>query len=423
MTGARGLVGHPGSNHLAYQLVAALQKAGFDVGFETGLFWTGTGLLPKLTALLPGTLRAKVERELKRRSHAGVDPASVAFQPVPELMYVAATRLKLSAERQLAAIAWRNDVFDAQFAQRVLAERPAFTIGHDSSALAAQRATQSYGGLAILNQVIGHIRSGLDLFAEEARLAPEFAETLPLPPARVIEQCGIEAREADRVIVPSDYVRDTMIANGTDPSRIFVLPYGVDTQRFRPPEAPRAPDGKFRVLFVGALTQRKGIKYLLEAAKRADIPGLELVCVGKLTGDPAAYGPYEKHFRHVRHVPFHEVHRLFQTADAFAYPSLHEGSAFATYEALASGLPVVCTPNTGSVVREGSEGFLVPVRDVDALVERLRLLARDGDLRARMAKAARARAEEFTWAHYGQRLSAWLGAQLSRSPEMPNPAP
>jgi len=411
--GIRGLVGHPGSNHLAYQLVAALQAAGYDASFETGLFWTGRGLLPGLTGLLPPAIRARVERELKRRSHPGVDPARVSFQPVPELMYVASTRLKLSAERQLAAIAWRNDVFDAQFAQRVLAERPRFTVGHDSSALLAQRATRSYGGLAILNQVIGHIRSGLDLFAEEARLAPEFAETLPLPPQRVIAQCATEALEADRVIVPSDYVRDTMVANGVDPARVFVLPYGVDTDRFRPPERPRDPDGKFRVLFVGALTQRKGIKYLLEAAKRADIPGLELVCVGKLAGDPAAFVPYADVFRHVPHVPFHEVHRLFHTADVFAYPSLHEGSAFASYEALASGLPVVCTPNTGSVVRDGSEGFVVPVRDVDALVERLRLLARDPDLRARMAVAARARAEEFTWRHYGERLAIWLDAQLS----------
>ncbi|MBL8831484.1 MAG: glycosyltransferase [Rhodospirillales bacterium] len=411
--GIRGLVGHPGSNHLAYQLVAALQAAGYDASFETGLFWTGRGLLPGLTGLLPPAIRARVERELKRRSHPGVDPARVSFQPVPELMYVASTRLKLSAERQLAAIAWRNDVFDAQFAQRVLAERPRFTVGHDSSALLAQRAARSYGGLAILNQVIGHIRSGLDLFAEEARRAPEFAETLPLPPQRVIAQCATEAHEADRVIVPSDYVRDTMVANGVDPARVFVLPYGVDTDRFRPPERPRDPDGKFRVLFVGALTQRKGIKYLLEAAKRADIPGLELVCVGKLAGDPAAFAPYADVFRHVPHVPFHEVHRLFQTADVFAYPSLHEGSAFASYEALASGLPVVCTPNTGSVVRDGKEGFLVPVRDTDALVERLRLLARDPDLRARMAVAARARAEEFTWSHYGERLAIWIDAQLS----------
>lgn len=408
-----GLIGHPGSNHLAYQLVAALQFAGYDARFETGLFWTGTGLLPKLTALLPGRLRAAVERDLKRRSHAGVDPARVTFQPVPEVMYVASTRLKLSAERQLAAIAWRNEVFDSNFAELVRRSNPRFVIGHDSSALRAQRTAQSAGALAILNQVIGHIEAGLDIFAEEARRAPEFAETLPLPPARVIDICRREAIEADRVIVPSDYVRDTLSARGVDPARVFVLPYGVDIARFRP--APRAPDGKFRVLFVGGLSQRKGIKYLLEAAKRAAIPGMELVCVGKLAGGEAAFAPYANVFRHVRHVPFHEVHALFQTADVFAYPSLHEGSAFASYEALASGLPVVCTPNTGSVVRDGVEGYLVAPRDVDALVDRFRALHRDPDLRARMATAARARAEEFTWAHYGARLSAWLDRELGIS--------
>ncbi|MFY7780943.1 MAG: glycosyltransferase [Tagaea sp.] len=408
-----GLIGHPGSNHLAYQLVAALQFAGYDARFETGLFWTGAGLLPKLTALLPGRLRAAVERDLKRRSHAGVDPARVTFQPVPELMYVASTRLKLSAERQLAAIAWRNEVFDSNFAELVRRSNPRFVIGHDSSALRAQRTAQSAGALAILNQVIGHIEAGLDIFAEEARRAPEFAETLPLPPARVIDICRREAIEADRVIVPSDYVRDTLSARGVDPARVFVLPYGVDTARFRP--APRAPDGKFRVLFVGGLSQRKGIKYLLEAAKRAAIPGMELVCVGKLAGGEAAFAPYANVFRHVRHVPFHEVHALFQTADVFAYPSLHEGSAFASYEALASGLPVVCTPNTGSVVRDGVEGYLVAPRDVDALVDRLRALPRYRYLPGRMATAARARAEEFTWAHYGARLSAWLDRELGIS--------
>ncbi len=410
---ATGLIGHPGSNHLAYQLVAALQAQGYDARFETGIFWTGKGLLPKLTGLLPGPIRAKIERELKRRSHPGVDPARVDFLPVPELIYLASTRLKLSPERQLQAIAWRNEVFDAQFAERVRRERPRFVIGHDSSALKAQRAAQSVGSLAILNQVIGHIEAGLEVFAQEAKAAPEFAETLPLPPQRVIEICRREAIEADRVIVPSDYVRDTLTARGVAAARVFVLPYGVDTNRFRP--APRIADGKFRVLFVGGLSQRKGIKYLLEAAKRADIPGLELVCVGKLAGDPSAFAPYAGVFRHVPHVPFHEVHTLFQTADVFAYPSLHEGSAFASYEALASGLPVVCTPNTGSVVRDGMEGFLVPVRDVDAIVERLRTLHRDPDLRARMALAARARAEEFTWNHYGARLTAWLDAQLGIS--------
>ena len=118
--------------------------------------------------------------------------------------------------------------------------------------------------------------------------------------------------------------------------------------------------------------------------------------------------PIASIFRHVAHVPYHEVHRLFQAADIFVYPSLHEGSAFATYEALASGLPVVTTRNAGSVARDGQEGFVVPIRDVEALMDRIERLYRDATLRAAMARAARRRAMEFTWAHYRARLNLYV---------------
>ena len=105
----------------------------------------------------------------------------------------------------------------------------------------------------------------------------------------------------------------------------------------------------------------------------------------------------------------------YADADLFVYPSLHEGSAFATYEALASGLPVIATPNTGSVVRDGTDGYLVPVRDVDALMAKIELLYRDAERRAAMGMAARQRAEEFTWGAYRERLAALFDGFVSAS--------
>jgi hypothetical protein len=77
VSSARILVHHPGSNHLAYELVAALQASGNATDFDTGFFYTEDGLAARRTRLLPDNRRARVERELKRRSHAGVDPARV----------------------------------------------------------------------------------------------------------------------------------------------------------------------------------------------------------------------------------------------------------------------------------------------------------------------------------------------------------
>lgn len=399
----RVLVHHPGSNHLTYELTAGLQQSGFACDLDTGFFYTENGAAAGLARRLPSSLRDKVIRELRRRSHAEVDPTRLRLLPWPELAYVALNRAGLQPDPLARVVGWRNEIFDHWTARRIRKERPHIVVGHDSSALLSQRAAKEYGGVAVLNQVIGHIEAGLDVFREEAERAPEFAETLTVPPRWIVERCAIEALEADHILTPSDYVRDTMIARGADPARVFVLPYGVNTARFRP--GPRSADGKFRILFVGSLSQRKGVKYLLEAVKRLRLPNAELVLVGKFTGARAAFAPYENVFRHVSHVPFHEIHALYADADLFVYPSLHEGSAFATYEALASGLPVIATPNTGSVVRDGLDGFIVGPRDVEALMARIELLYREPGRRREMAASARRRAEEFTWAAYRRRLA------------------
>ncbi|HEX9462818.1 MAG TPA: glycosyltransferase family 4 protein [Alphaproteobacteria bacterium] len=402
--GTRVLVHHPGSNHLAYELVAGLQQAGFACDLDTGFFYTPDGLAARLTRTLPTRWRGRVERELKRRSHPAVDPRRLRLLAWPELAYVALNRLGLPPGPLARVVGWRNEVFDRWVAARVRRERPRIVVGHDSSALLAQRAARDIGAVSVLNQVIGHIDAGLEIFREEAEQAPEFAETLTVPPQWIVERCRGEALEADRVLVPSDYVQDTLVQRGTPAERIAVLPYGVDVERFRP--RPSGERKSFRLLFVGSLSQRKGIKYLLEAVRRLKLPDAELVLVGRMIGSAAAFHPYDGLFRHVTHVPYHEVHGLYADADVFVYPSLHEGSAFATYEALASGLPVIATPNTGSVVRDEIDGFLVPPRDVDALMAKIELLYRDRTRRAEMARSARARAEEFTWSAYRARLAA-----------------
>jgi len=103
-------------------------------------------------------------------------------------------------------------------------------------------------------------------------------------------------------------------------------------------------------------------------------------------------------------VPRTEVKEEFRKADIFILPSLFEGSAEVTYEALSTGLPVITTPAAGSVVRDGIEGFIIPERDSQTLAERIRQLVEDRALRNRMAAAAKERARDFTWKQYGERL-------------------
>jgi starch synthase len=133
-------------------------------------------------------------------------------------------------------------------------------------------------------------------------------------------------------------------------------------------------------------------------------PGWTLQLLGSLPQNPGPLVDYLGDVELLGKLPHAEVPDRMATADVFVFPSLFEGSAVVTYEALASGLPCVVTPDAGSVVRDGVEGIVVPPGDVDRLAAAMERLGTDPELRASMAAEARARAERFTWLRYHEAL-------------------
>lgn len=398
------LVAHPGTQH-SHQTALAFQKAGMLQHYVTGFYYKASGAIASLTNLLPQKYASKLERQLLRRRKEGVDQKLIRTFPLPELIYVLSARLRFTQQWSGRILRWRNRQFDKRVAKLVKTTRPDAVVCYDSCALNTFKACKRTGSIAILDQSVGHLASGIRIFREEAELHPEFADSLsPDVPEWLVAQCTAEVLAADKVLAASEYVRATLIENGISPSRIAIIPYGVDVDRFYP--AAKHDEALFRVLFVGGIGQRKGIKYLLEAFKQLNLLSAELVLVGSIAGSSDGLKPYQGIFRHVPNVPYREVHTVFQTADIFVYPSLHEGSALAIYEALASGLPVITTPNAGSVVRDGIDGFIVPIRDIEALKEKIELLYQDKKLRDQMGRQARKQAESFTWQAYQSRLGS-----------------
>ncbi len=404
------IVAHPGTQH-CYETALAVQEAGLLRRFMTGFYHEPHGALSRAIRCLPEALRSGAERELCRRHANGLDPDRIQTIPVPELLYLLACRLSLFKRYADKLLRWRNERFDDLVSEIVECERPPALLCYDSCALKAFRRAKSLGVACIMDQSVAHLTRGLRLLQEEAVLHPDFADSLPAEaPDWLVRRCTEEAILADWILAGSEYVKESLVELGVFPSRIAVVPYGADTDRFHPVE--KASGGVFRLLFVGQISQRKGIKYLLEAIKQLNLNGMELVLVGGVVGSGEGLIPYRGYFTHVPNVPHHEVHTYFQRGDVFVYPSLHEGSAIAVYEALASGLPVITTPNSGSVVRDGIDGFIVPIRDVEALKEKILLLYENRELRAAMGRNARRRAEEFTWQAYRQRVGAFLRGVL-----------
>ncbi len=211
-------------------------------------------------------------------------------------------------------------------------------------------------------------------------------------------------RVADRIICASEFVRQGLISQGMAPAKIQVVPYGVDINRYSGPK--EAWNGKrpLRVLFVGGVTIRKGVQYLYEALRILGHPLIETRLVGPVSLSEMAKIKMGKVAELTGQVPRSEIAQHYQWADLFVFPSICEGSATVCYEALASSLPVITTPNAGSVVRDGIDGFIVPIRNPEALAVKIDLLARDPALLYQMSQNAQARARDFGWNIYGKRL-------------------
>ena len=276
-----------------------------------------------------------------------------------------------------------------------------------ASYLVAEPAFRNTKGIKVLNYPIAHHRFIQDFVAAEAEREPEFASTLPdwsLPPGWVEPRLDAECALADRILVGSSFARDSFVSQGVASEKLMVIPYGANVERFRPAEDVADESGTFRLLFVGQLSQRKGISYLLRAYEKFRGPHTGLTLVGSMYGDDQPLKPYRGLFEHVPHIPQTELMQQYQRADVFVFPSLIEGLGLVVLEAMASGLPVITTPNgPGDIVRDGVDGFVVPIRDPDAIVEKLEYLRANPDRRREMGVNARQRAQEFSWAAYQQR--------------------
>ncbi|MCS6910404.1 MAG: glycosyltransferase family 4 protein, partial [Anaerolineales bacterium] len=219
---------------------------------------------------------------------------------------------------------------------------------------------------------------------------------------------------ADYITIPSAFVRESMSAQGLPLHKLIEIPFGVDPARF---SSSRKTGRPVRFLFAGQVSIRKGVPYLLEAWKRLKLPGSELWLAGRMMGDFAAIRHRWAEVDGVRFLGHSSaLPAIFQQCDVFVFPSIEEGSALVTYEALAGGLPVITTPNAGSVVRDGQEGYIVPAGDIEALCERMEQLRGSPSLREAMARAARLRAEEYSWDRYQKSLTEAYYAIACKTP-------
>lgn len=313
-----------------------------------------------------------------------------------ELTYLSKIQLDLNAKKD----ALRSDAF----------------LFYSGAGLSTLRALKSTPTVAIVEVVNAHL-----LFQEQ--ILREEHERLRLPlkgfHSREMARRLLEYEEADGIICPSTFSRQSYLDRGIEPSRVRIVPYGVEAVSSREPSD--RPDDVFRVLYVGQINIRKGLRYLFQAFEKFRHPKKELWIVGPKTeqsGIDDLTPPEGTRFLGI--LKGEDLSRAYRDCHVFVLPTLEDGFGLVLGEALAHGLPVISTVNSGvaDLFVDGSMGYYVPIRSPEAIAEKLQLWADDPNLLATMSARAVARDNGLrSWESTGQTLMEML-KDFTRMPKL-----
>ncbi|MFP3504716.1 glycosyltransferase family 4 protein [Burkholderia sp. SIMBA_062] len=217
-----------------------------------------------------------------------------------------------------------------------------------------------------------------------------------------------EVKLYDYVLAPSSIVRESFIQHGVPASIIKVIPYAANVKRFHPLEKRGKDTNRFGILCVGQISLRKGQIYLLEAVKQLGDKRVHVTLIGQI--DPMVeplLAPYRHLFTHIPRVENSQLNDYYNAADLFVLPSLEEGLAVVLCEALATGLPIVATRESGAaeIIEHDRSGKIVPSGSVEQLADAIGEMISSPDKIVEFSRQAIvAAASTHNWTQYVDKL-------------------
>jgi starch synthase len=289
-----------------------------------------------------------------------------------------------------------------------LKQSPDALIGISGSSLSTGTWLQRVGGVFISDRGSTHQRYQQQIVEEEYAL---WGVTRPVSDERDTLREEAIYKQADAITVPSSFVARSFVAMGVPAEKVFTIPYGVRLENFRPVAEPA--EGEFNVLFAGAPGLRKGVPYLLQAFVNLRHPRKTLRIAGYVQENlkAALKRLPRENVEFLGPVSQAELVERMSRSHVLVLPSIEEGLALVQAEAMACGCPVIGSTNTGGddLYTDGVEGFIVPIRDAQAITDRMQLLADEPELQRTMRAAARRRVQSMGgWTEYGDRWERLL---------------
>lgn len=400
---------HPSGNEVSRAALSGMEQAGILERFYTSVAcFPGSGLdrLAKIPAF----------SDFKKRRFASNLQNKTSTLPFRELGRMAASKagLKKLIKHEtgifsIDAVYLAIDRHVAAHIKNSTSKNVGGVYAFEDGAAFSFQAARSRGIKCLYDLPIGYWRYGRKLLAEERELRPEWAVTMTgfLDSDKKLARKDEELRLSDHIFVGSSFTAESLKEYPGKLAPISVIPYG-----FPPVNKTRTYNkdlnAPLKLLFVGGLSQRKGIASVFEAAAVLK-NHVELTIVGQKAVDncPSLNKALSEH-NWIPSLAHAEILKLMQAYDVLIFPSLFEGFGLVITEAMSQGTPVITTDRTAGpdLIKHGENGWLITAGSTIALQETIEKILQDRRVIESVGRAALASAEKRTWANFGTELSA-----------------
>ena len=299
------------------------------------------------------------------------------------------------------------DYFDNNASKLLKKNNVDILVGWSSFALKSFQKIKKEKCIKILERGSTHIEFQKDILKAEYE---KFSIKPNLPSNHIIKKEKQEYDLADYIMVPSEFAKKTFLNKGFKDEKIIKVPYGVSLKHFKSVDLKNNKNKKFRIIYVGSLSIRKGIIYLLKSFSELDLSNSELLLIGNIEKDiKKLIDPYikKKNIFHLNPKEQNHLSKYYNSSDIFVTCSLEEGLSMVQIQAMACGIPLITTPNSGSedIITNGIEGFIIPIRDTIILKEKIRFFYNNPLKVKLMGNKAKLKVKKsLSWDNYGEKV-------------------
>lgn len=396
------------SKQYTHQAIAAFHRAGYKVSFLTSFWYVPERYAwHRWLAKLPG-----VGVQLKKKSAVTV-PADIVIMNSWGILFSLFGRFLVKGEKRSFV---EDRIQDHWVARWIRKHQPDVLIGYEKSCLRSLKEIKKYKGLAILDLAQVH-----PFFIASLRQQYPFFTEITGSDQLFRKICAIklaEYKQANCILTLSAFARKTLLENGVEPKKVKTVNLGFDPSKFLLKKYDSNNKRPLQLIFSGTVTRRKGVHLLLELMSEIQELDIELTIIGPV-GDNFGFEEKIRENNRISYytfLPHEKLAELLRASDVFIFPSFLDSWAMVVIEAMACGLPVIITTNTGARdAVTGNEGFILPVNDLPSLKEKVTFFYENREMISKMGLAARKTAEQYSWERYYSSIKRLFSQNLIES--------